>query len=74
MKVLFLITSLDVGGAERQVLDLAERFVFGGHRVLIVYLTGSGSLVPSNYLVDVTCLNSTKSLVGFFRHFFHCAP
>ncbi|CAN7622510.1 glycosyltransferase [Pseudomonas umsongensis] len=70
MKVLFLITSLDVGGAERQVLDLAERFVFGGHRVLIVYLTGSGSLVPSNYLVDVTCLNSTKSLVGFFQTFF----
>ena len=45
MKILFVITSLDVGGAERQVLDLAQQLVVREHRVLIVYLTGAGRLL-----------------------------
>jgi glycosyltransferase involved in cell wall biosynthesis len=70
MKILFLITSLDVGGAERQVLDLAERLVFGGHQILVVYMTGSGKLLSNREPFETVCLGSTKSAIGFFKTFF----
>lgn len=47
MKVLFVITGLGVGGAERQVVDLATRLVQLKHQVRICYLTGS----PATFLI-----------------------
>jgi glycosyltransferase involved in cell wall biosynthesis len=38
MRIAFLITSLGIGGAERQVIALAERMAARGHAVLIVVL------------------------------------
>lgn len=40
MKILFVITGLGVGGAERQVVDLATRLVQLRYHVKICYLTG----------------------------------
>lgn len=62
MKILFFITSLDVGGAERQVLDLAQRLVARDHHVKVVYLTGSGRLLSSNEPFEVIGLEGAKSL------------
>jgi glycosyltransferase involved in cell wall biosynthesis len=70
MKILFVITSLDVGGAERQVLDLAQQLVVREHRVLIVYLTGDGRLLSNKENFETVCLGSTKSIYGLMRSFF----
>lgn len=70
MKILFVITSLDVGGAERQVLDLAEQLVARDHRVLVVYLTGAGRLLSNRENFETVCLGSTKSIYGLMLSFF----
>ncbi|MHC8306517.1 glycosyltransferase [Pseudomonas sp. PB3P13] len=70
MKILFVITSLDVGGAERQVLDLAQRLVELDNEVLIVYLTGRGTLVSSKLAFGTVGLNCTKSAGGFLQSIF----
>ncbi len=67
MKILFVITSLDVGGAERQVLDLAQRLVELNNEVLIVYLTGGGNLVSSELAFATIGLNCAKSAAGFLQ-------
>lgn len=70
MRILFFITSLDVGGAERQVLDLAQRFESQNHQVLIAYLTGSGALLPPVTTLKTVGFQSTKTLSSFVRGFF----
>ena len=38
MRIIYVLTSLGVGGAEKQVIGLAERMAARGHRVLLVVL------------------------------------
>ncbi|PIQ83183.1 MAG: lipopolysaccharide heptosyltransferase II [Candidatus Omnitrophica bacterium CG11_big_fil_rev_8_21_14_0_20_63_9] len=45
MHILQLLPSLEVGGVERGVLDLAKGFIARGHRVTVV--SSGGALVPS---------------------------
>ena len=40
MNILYLITGLGGGGAEKVVADLADQMVFLGHEVKIAYLKG----------------------------------
>ena len=40
MRIVYGLTSLGMGGAERQVLALAERMKARGHAVLVVSLRG----------------------------------
>lgn len=70
MKILFFITSLDVGGAERQVLDLALRLKALGHVVKVAYLTGEGALLSDEVSVEAIGFNIKKTVVGFFRSVF----
>lgn len=44
MKLVHLITTLDVGGAEKHLLWLGAGLVQRGHDVVVVYLKGNGSL------------------------------
>lgn len=39
-RVTFIITGLGMGGAERQVCDLADQFSDKGHQVLLISMTG----------------------------------
>ena len=64
MKILYIITGLGVGGAERQVLDLAERFHRQGHEVKICYLTGSALLRPQSSDIELIALDFEKSISG----------
>lgn len=67
MKILFLITGLGVGGAERQVCDLADKFAQKGHFVKIVSLVakiGTGVL-PREQSVEVQYLDMSKSPFSF---------
>lgn len=57
MKILYLITGLSQGGAERVVCDLADEMVKYGHEVKIVFLTGEISIRPSNRSIQIINLN-----------------
>ncbi|WP_043274480.1 glycosyltransferase [Pseudomonas sp. PH1b] len=70
MKILFFITSLDVGGAERQVLDLALRLQILGHKVKIAYLTGDGALLSDEVSVDTVGFHIKKSVLGLLKSLF----
>lgn len=67
MKILFVITGLGVGGAERQVVDLASRFRGLGNEVKIAYLTGPARVVPSGSGIEVIPLGVQKTPIGFAR-------
>lgn len=66
MKVLFVITGLGVGGAERQVIDIADRLSQRGHTILIVYLTGKIHLEPTQPDVKLVGLGMQKTLAGLW--------
>ena len=40
MRIAYMLTSLGIGGAERQVVALAERMAARGHDVLLIVLQG----------------------------------
>lgn len=69
MKILFVITGLGVGGAERQVIDLAECMVACGCWVRVVYLTGPAITVPVNKKVETIGLGMEKSILSFFHSY-----
>lgn len=67
MKILFLITGLGVGGAERQVVDLADRLVSLGNEIKIVYLTGPALMRPISSEIEIIGLGiRKKSIKNFF--------
>lgn len=65
MKIALIITSLGMGGAERQVCDLADQFADIGHQVLLVSLTGKSVCLPSNTNIQIEHLCMHKSLLSF---------
>ncbi|AOA56998.1 glycosyltransferase [Acinetobacter larvae] len=48
MKILYVITGLAGGGAEKVVIDLADQMQAHGHQVKIAYLKGQPILQPQN--------------------------
>lgn len=70
MKILFVITGMGVGGAERQVVDLAEQFARKGNEVTIAYLTGEAKLFPKDGNISIKGFGISKSLYGFFCAYF----
>lgn len=56
MKILYLITGLGLGGAEKVVCDLADQMSNLGHQVKIAYLTGEILVRPKNVNVDIVFL------------------
>jgi len=67
MKILFVITGLGVGGAERQVVDVADRLADLGHSVKIAYLTGPALTTPASKNIDLIGFGMKKSPLGFAR-------
>lgn len=70
MRILYVITGLGVGGAERQVIDLAERFQQRGHEVKICYLTGPALLRPKNDSIELVSLDVEKTFSGLMGGLF----
>lgn len=60
MRIAYLLTSLGIGGAEKQVIDIAERMARRGHSVLILVLLSPHSEQWTTAL-PVVHLNLTKS-------------
>lgn len=65
MNIALLITGLGMGGAERQVVDLADRFAAFNHTILIIYLTGEAVVLPSNPSIRVISMGMTKTPWSF---------
>lgn len=70
MNILFMIRSLEAGGAERQMLTLANRLASQGNKVAIAVYYSGGSLEP--LLENVMLIDLEKKgrwhLAGFFFH------
>lgn len=67
MKILFLITGLGVGGAERQVCDLADKLAQKGHSIKIVSLASKVEMgvLPKDLSINVQYLNMSKNPLSF---------
>lgn len=71
MKILYLITGLGGGGAEKIVCDLADNMVKNGHKVKIAYLTGSVIVRPENNSIELIYLNlnNVSSFYSAFKNY-----
>ena len=71
MKILYIITGLGLGGAEKVVCDLADQMILKGHDVKIVYLTGSVLVKPISSRVELLPLhlNSASNIFGASRKY-----
>lgn len=67
MRIALLITSLGVAGAERLVVDLADRFASLGHSVLVIYLTGNAEVLPLHPGVAVLGAGMTRSPTSLLK-------
>ena len=67
MKIFMLITGLGMGGAERQVCDLADQFADKGHQVLLISMTGETVNRPQSTAIDIVELHMTKTPMGFIK-------
>lgn len=65
MKIALLITGLGMGGAEKQVCDLADRFAMQNHEVLILYLFGNAILTPKDSTISVVGFKMKKTPLSF---------
>ncbi len=66
MRIAYMLTSLGFGGAERQVVALAERMAARGHEVLLIVLQHRVEHVwPTN--VRVAYLDMSRSFTGVVR-------
>lgn len=66
MTVLFVITGLGMGGAENQVVNLADKFAEKGLGITIAYMLEPVMVEPKNKNVKLVWLGATKSPLGMF--------
>lgn len=57
MKILYVITGMGLGGAEKVVADLADQMILRGHDVKIAYLKGTASVKPVSNKVELIPLS-----------------
>tara|TARA_R110002033_G_C3896259_1_gene239464 strand:- start:3377 stop:4462 length:1086 start_codon:yes stop_codon:yes gene_type:complete len=67
MNIALIITGLGMGGAERQVCDLADQFSELGHQVLLISMTGETVNQPVSKSVQVVALKMSKNPFGFIK-------
>ena len=64
MKILYVITGLGQGGAERVVCDLADEMYIRGNKVKIAYLTGDILTRPAHKEIELIKIN-LNSIIAF---------
>jgi len=69
MKILYIITGLAMGGAENQVVSLADAFAARGHDVRVAYFLAPAIVLPRSSQVHVVWLGGTKSIFGMAKAF-----
>ncbi len=66
-KILFVINGLSMGGAENQVINLADNLQNRGYSVTIAYILEPLIILPKNNNVKVVFLHGEKSIKGIFK-------
>jgi glycosyltransferase involved in cell wall biosynthesis len=69
MKIALVATGLGMGGAENQVIALADRFAGLGHEVLLIAMTGRPVLSPSHPAVRVVILDMARKPLSVVRSY-----
>ncbi|MGL4601026.1 MAG: glycosyltransferase [Plesiomonas sp.] len=69
-KILLVITGLGMGGAEKQVCDLADVFSKDGHSVMLLSLAGDTINRPTSLDIPVVELHMNKSILGFYSAYY----
>jgi len=64
MRILLIVTGLHLGGAERQVVSLADRLAARGHCVAIACLVGEVEVRPDDATVELHPLHFSKTPLG----------
>ncbi|MGL5667358.1 MAG: glycosyltransferase [Shewanella sp.] len=64
---MLIITGLAMGGAERQVCDLADQFAKKGHTLLLISMTNEIVNLPLSPQIEVVSLNMVKTPIGFIK-------
>lgn len=67
MRLIHIISGLCVGGAERQVCDLADQFSALGHEIVIVSLTGEAMFLPRNKAIEIIQLRMGRSFLSSIK-------
>ncbi|HFK2923142.1 TPA: glycosyltransferase [Aeromonas hydrophila] len=67
MKIAMIITGLGMGGAERQVCDLADQFIRLNHHILIISMTGEIINHPHSAAADIVLLRMKKTPFSVFK-------
>ncbi|MDA5497731.1 glycosyltransferase [Yersinia aleksiciae] len=65
MRVLYIITGLGMGGAEKQTCLIADRIAAAGHKVIIISLSGE-TLVKPNKNIPIIELSMKKNIFSMF--------
>lgn len=66
-KILLVITGLAMGGAENQVVNLADSFASRGHKVTLAYILEPALVLPRSEQVKVVWLGGNKSTLGMVK-------
>ena len=66
MKILYVVTGLGLGGAEKVVIDIADQMNNLGHDVKIAYLTGKVIVRPQSNSIELIPLE-LNSFVDFYK-------
>lgn len=69
MKILLTITTLTMGGAETQVMNLADSFASRGYSVKIAYLLQPAVVMPQHDQVELIWLGGDKSIASMYTAF-----
>ncbi|HHQ4695900.1 TPA: glycosyltransferase [Aeromonas veronii] len=70
MNIALMITGLGMGGAERQVCDLADEYIKCGHRVLLISITGDIVNRPKSSHIELVSIRMEKTTCGFFKAYY----
>ena len=66
MRILYIISSLGIGGAEKQLCNLSDNlFLYKKHKVNIIVLNNNIQTKPKNKNIKIFSLNITKNPISF---------
>ena len=71
-KICFIVTGLGMGGAERQVCDLADELQSIGNNIIIISLTGDSIVRPKSEEVEIIELHMKKTPIEIIKCFILC--
>lgn len=72
MKIIYVITGMNIGGAEKQLALLAEKMVEHGHQVLIISLSGEVQ-IPVDEKIIINSLGMSKNPLSMISALFKAA-